>query len=199
MLTRNIFHELDVVEHYFCRGSSWVEIESAKTSTELDGIDNNSEYIEDVLFHPNGAIELEQIICRSTINELNALIEFALQTVAMKANGGDLALDSMKLIVGANRSDLEGALVAANINIKVFCDYYKIQEIKELSEAFKHRQRFRPLPRKKLTQSTEPDKSIVPGRGENFFEEYEINTSDVSIYIQATKELFLELRQQSLI
>ena len=71
MLTRNIFHELDVVEHYFCRGSSWVEIESAKTSAELDGVDNNSEYIEDVLFHPNGAIELEQIICRSTINELN--------------------------------------------------------------------------------------------------------------------------------
>lgn len=199
MLTRNIFHELDVVEHYFCRGSSWVEIESAKTSAELDGVDNNSEYIEDVLFHPNGAIELEQIICRSTINELNALIEFALQTVAMKANNGSFVFDSMKLIVGANRSDLDSALVDANINLKEFCDYSKLQEIKELSEAFKHRQRLRPLPRKRMTQTTESERSIVPGRGDNFFDEYEINLLSVSIYIQATKELFQELRQQSLI
>ncbi len=199
MLTRNIFHELDVVEHYFCRGSSWVEIESAKTSAELDGVDNNSEYIEDVLFHPNGAIELEQIICRSTINELNSLIEFALQTVAMKANNGSLVFDSMKLIVGANRSDLDSALVDANINLKEFCDYSKLQEIKELSEAFKHRQRLRPLPRKRMTQTTESERSIVPGRGDNFFDEYEINLLSVSIYIQATKELFQELRQQSLI
>lgn len=199
MLTRNIFHELDVVEHYFCRGSSWVEIESAKASAELDGIDDNSEYVEDILFHPNGAIELEQIICRSTINELNALIEFALQTAAMKANGGNLVLGSMKLIIGANRNELENALVKAKINLQELCDYTKIQEIKELSEAFKHRQRLRPLPRKRMTQTTESERSIVPGRGDNFFDEYEINILSVSIYIQATKELFQVLRQQSLI
>ena len=197
MLTRNIFHELDVVEHYFCRGSSWVEIESAKTSAELDGVDNNSEYIEDVLFHPNGAIELEQIICRSTINELNALIEFALQTVVMKANDGSLVLDSMKLIVGAYRIDLDSALIDANIRLNEFCDYSKIQEIKELSEGFKHRQRFRPLPRKELTPLTEPGKSIIPGRSDNFFEEYEINIACVSNYIQVTKSLFQELRNKS--
>ena len=75
-----LHHELEVITSFFSRGAALVATENAAVQVALQSIESpDNEHIEDLCCHPNGPVELEQIICRATINELNALIEAALQ------------------------------------------------------------------------------------------------------------------------
>lgn len=80
MLLNLRHHELEVVKAFFSRGIAWAKAESAAESVRLAMIEQpDSETVEDVICSPQGAHQLEQIVLRSVVNELNCLCEFALQ------------------------------------------------------------------------------------------------------------------------
>lgn len=164
--------------------------ENAVVSAKLNDIGHHeSDYVEHLCFHPNGPAELEQIVCRATLNELNALIEVALQELLQKS-GSFFIEEKGCFAIGANRDVLLNELKKNGVKVAEFPEYDKLLEIKELSEGFKHRQRLQPLPRFKNKQWRTPD-SAFPVPVNQQLHPYDISLSDVSRYLIYVRK-FLE-------
>jgi hypothetical protein len=191
-------HELVVLKAFFARAIAWVETESASESAKHSRLENaDSETVESVIFNPHGAHEFEQIVLRTTINELNSLCEFALQHTWTKLSGNRLTLPNGELIFTATRGDIEKALRSKEAlgdkttEVEDWPRWHEIKEIKELSEGFKHRQRLQPFPGEFHSQKNQwRSNRLVEPNNENVIAEYELTTADVAKYIDAVEELF---------
>jgi len=194
-----LYHEYEVINGFFSRGAAWVATEHAAASAELQSIISpNNDYVEHLLCHPNGPVELEQIVCRTTINELNALVEVALQESLENKSGSFFVESRGRFVIGAQRDVLLRELLSYGVHVTEFPNYGKLIEIKELSEGFKHRQRGRPLPKIKNGQWETPQ-SIFPTLEDQQFYQYEITLSDVSKYLDYVLKFLEHCRSESLI
>lgn len=194
-----LYHEYEVILGFFIRGTALVAAENAAVSLKLDGIASpGNDYVEHLYHHPNGPVELEQIVCRTTINELNALIEIALQEALEKASGSFFIESNGEFVIGPNRGVLCKELSKNGIDVNAFPNFDKLLQIKELSEGFKHRQRLRPLPRIKKGKWETPD-TLLPGTEGQYMEQYEISLGHVSEYLTFVREFLERCRKQSLI
>lgn len=194
-----LHHELEVITSFFSRGAALVATENAAVQVALQSIESpDNEHIEDLCCHPNGPVELEQIICRATINELNALIEAALQEALEKKSGTFFVESVGCFVMGANRDVLHRELLSHGVNVVEFPRHKEILEVKELSEGFKHRQRLRPLPKFKKGQWQTP-RSTFPAPDDGQFSQYEITLNDVSKYLNCVREFLAHCRSESLI
>jgi len=193
----DIDHEHEVIEAFFARGVTWVAAESAQVTTQLSSSTAPSDdFIEELLFHANGPASLEEIICRATVNELNALIEAGLQEVLTRISGSILIGDK-KLVIGAKRDELEKALSSHGIQVADLDEYYKVLQIKEIAEGFKHRQGFRPLPKwSKSAQTLEYQSSCVPDFKHETIHGYEVGTQEVRDYLRSAKVFLDALRKK---
>ena len=143
MVNDLLWHELEAVKAFFARAQAWVTTESTAESLRLEGA--SEEFIEETVLHPHGPYSLEQIVVRSTINELNALCEFSLQNAWIKKESHGI-LDSGEHVFVAARPVVEAALRARGLDVRSFGRWNDLEKIKELSEGFKHRQRMQPFP-----------------------------------------------------
>lgn len=199
MLLNLRHHELEVVKAFFSRGIAWAKAESAAESVRLAMIEQpDSETVEDVICSPQGAHQLEQIVLRSVVNELNCLCEFALQNAWMQLASYQLTLpDDGSLVFAASRGAVERALNNEKelgdraINIKDCPVWQKIEQIKELSEGFKHRQRLQPFPAEfHSNQNHWRSERRVDPDNEDWLAKYELAATDVAQYIDAVDDLF---------
>lgn len=198
MLLNLRHHELEVVKAFFSRGIAWAKAESAAESVRLAIIEQpDSETVEDVICSPHGAHQLEQIVLRSVVNELNCLCEFALQNAWMQLSSYQLTLPDGCLVLAASRGDVEQALRNEEnlgdraINVKNCPVWPKIEQIKELSEGFKHRQRLQPFPAEFHSNKNHwRSKRRVDPDNEDWLAKYELAAADVAKYIDAVEDLF---------
>lgn len=193
----DIDHEYEVINAFFSRGAAWVAAESANVEARLSSSKaHTDEFVEELLFHPNGPGSLEDILCRATLNELNALIEAALQD-ALTEISGTLFIDDKGLIVGARRGDLEKALAQYGLQVTVLSEHTTVQQIKELAEGFKHRQGLRPLPKWNNAQKTlEYQLSVVAGFAHETIHGYEVRIVNVRDYLRLARVFLDQLRDQ---
>ncbi|MDD2743944.1 MAG: hypothetical protein PHV02_16885 [Rhodocyclaceae bacterium] len=191
-------HELEVVKAFFSRGIAWAKAESAEESSRLAMIKQpDSETVEGVIFDPHGAHEFEQIMLRSVLNELNCLCEFAIQNTWIELSGHQMSLPDGNLVFSANRGDIEKAIknkekLGKRVMVLSSCPVWiEIQQIKEFSEGFKHRQRLQPFPAEFHTQQNQwRSKRLVNPDNKNWLAEYELTAADVARYIDAVDSLF---------
>ena len=185
-------HELEVVKAFFAKGIALTEAESASESAALAKLEQpDSETVENVIFNPNGAHEFEQILLRSVINELNCLCEFALQNTLIHLSDHQLTLEDNSLVFAANRGDVKKALENKNVKFEECSIWQEIEQIKELSEGFKHRQRLQPFPAEfHLARNQWRRKRQVDPDNENWLSEYELTATDVAGYLDAVEKFF---------
>lgn len=194
----DIDHEYEVIKAFFSRGVAWVaaeldDLEKRPSSSKTQG----DKFVEEKLFHPNGPGSLEEILCRTTLNELNALIESALQEVLTKMSGG-MFIDEKGLIVGAGRGDLEKALAKYGVQITALSEHAKVHQIKELAEGFKHRRGLRPLPKwDKKRGKLAYQSSVVAGHSHETIRGYDLRIDNVCDYLRSAKAFLDELRERS--
>lgn len=194
-------HEIDVLKAVFARQAAWISTEFARISSSNAQRQNiESDEIEAMLFNPHGPGSAEEVLCRSTICELNALIEFSLQDTLMRITGEQFFPLNAKegrqvdLVYRLNRKTLESQLLAAGLDISGMECYVEVQQIREITEGFKHRQRLRPVPQwDKNTKSVNEVASIVPGSTHSWFSSYELEMCQVHEYVMATGKFIKEI------
>ena len=196
MLDDLLLHELEVVKSFYARALSWAVTEGASESAAL--INASEETIEAVTLHPHGPYNLEQIIIRSVINELNALCEFALQN-AWRAVASGADLPNGELVFTATRGTVEKALLSRKINVQLWPRWSEVVKLKELSEGFKHRQRMQPFPAELQKPGFEwrATRVVDPGNVE-WVASYDLRPSHAAEGIAAVGELLLWLRENAL-
>lgn len=184
----NISHEIEVLKACFARKAAWITAEFARMSSDSTLLQN--EDIEAHLFHPQGPGSAEQCLCRMTVNELNALVETAMQDALVRVTGeflfrfGTKVQSEVQLIYGLNRAELEKTLECNGISLCALEGYKVVQQIKEISEGNKHRERLRPTPKWNPTNKTlEKRESFVPGSTDTWFSSYELELGQVHEYI----------------
>lgn len=191
MLDDLLWHELAVVKSFYARALSWVTTEVASESSSLNNA--NQEAIEEVIFDPHGAYNLEQIVIRSVINELNALCEFALQNT-WRAVTKELTLSDGEFVFTASRCSVEKELLVRGVNVQLWPRWLEIMKIKELSEGFKHRQRMQPFPIElQSTRFPWRAKRIVNPDNVEWISSYDLKPSHAAEGIAAVEELLLWL------
>ncbi len=191
----DIEHEYDVIAAFFCRGVAWLTAESAHMNARLSSGVHTDDFVEEMLFHPNGPGSLENILCRVILNELNALIEAALQQVLIDKSKSYFINDKT-LVIGASRFQLQGALAGQGIDVTTFKDYRHLCEIKELAEGFKHRQGLRPLPKWEKNQNNLAfQSSLVAGFKEETIEGYDISVDHVRKYLVSVKAFLTQIQR----
>lgn len=189
-------HELEIVKSFFARAMSWSAAECAAENAMLEHMKNrDEETIEDVITHPRGAQCLEEIALRSVINELNALCEFSLQNIWVSVTG-DYALPDGKFIFAASRHEIEKALLSKEIQVDAWPHWPEASKIKELSEAFKHRQRLQPFPSELRNNRGQRSIRLVDPTNSEPIATYEVTPSQVSQYLTAVEKLFRWLRHK---
>ena len=201
------YHELEVVKAFFKRGMAWAESESELESAQLATLEQpDEEFVESLTFSPHGSLELERIIIRAVLNELNSLCEFALQKTWIQLSGNQLELPDGTLVVSANRGDIEKALRNKDAlgdritDVSEWPNWLEIKKIKELSEGFKHRQRLQPFTGEfQSSRNQRRCKRLVDPDNANFMAEYELSAADVTGYIDAVEKLFSWLDSKSML
>ena len=198
----NISHEFEVLNACFARQAAWITAEFAKMSSDSTLLEN--EDIEARLFHPQGPGSAEQILCRMMVNELNALVETAMQDALVRASGetlfrsGSRVEREVKLIYGLNRGELERELERNGISLGALEDYAAVQQVKEISEGNKHRERLRPVPKWNRAHKTlEQIESLVPGSIDTWFSSYELDLGQVHQYICSSGNFIRALNDAS--
>jgi len=194
----DIDHEYEVINAFFSRGAAWVAAESDNAEARLSSSEEHTdEFVEELLFHPDGPGSLEDILCRATLNELNALIEAALQEALIEISGS-LCIDDKGLIVGARRGELEKALARYGLQVTALSEHSNVHQIKELAEGFKHRQGFRPLPKWNNAQKTlDYQLSVVAGFVHETIHGYDVRIVNVRDYLRSAKVFLDQLGKRS--
>jgi hypothetical protein len=184
----NISHELEVLNACFARQAAWITVEFARMSSDSTPL--QEEDIEANLFHPQGPGSAEQCLCRMTVNELNALVETAMQDALVRVTGeflfqvGSKVPSEVKLIYGLNRVELERRLELNGIGLAALDGYKAVQQVKEIAEGNKHREGLRPTPRwNGVNKTLEKIESLVPGATDTWFSSYELELEQVHEYI----------------
>ena len=194
MIDDLLHHEIEVVKAFYARSMSWVATESASEAAKLAGA--SEEVIEFTVLHHNGPHSFEQIVVRSVINELNALCEFALQqTWQIVSKGADLP--SGEHAIGASRGVIEKALAARGVDVATWPRWPEVEKIKELSEAYKHRQRMQPLP--EIFQNPRfawRANRLVDPENVEWIASYDLCRTQASGSIAAVEELLRWLREK---
>lgn len=194
-----LYHEYEAIREFFSKGTAWVAAENVAVSIELNGVAfASNDHVEHLYCHPGGPVELEKIVCRAVINELNALVEIALQEALERLTKSFFVESEGRFVIGSNRDVLIRELLNTGVDLKAFPNFDKLLEIKELSEGFKHRQHFRPLPRIKKGKWETPQ-TLIPGTEGQSIEQYEISLNSVSEYLTSVRQFLEHCRQQSLI
>ena len=175
----------------------------------------DEEMVEMILTDPRGAIAFEQFVFRAVIQELNSIYEFALQQTWVRLFGLNVPFqngkkpDEDELVFVANRVRIEKLLTNANYLGEAITDVedwpcrLEILKIKELAEAFKHRQRFQPFAdnyylaknKKQAIRRVNPNTSS----DEYPLAEYRLERLEVSRYIDAIGELLRWLTSKQML
>ncbi|MCO6431374.1 MAG: hypothetical protein J5J00_10980 [Deltaproteobacteria bacterium] len=188
-----LWHELEIVKSFYARALSWATTEAASESAGLVGA--SEETIEEVIFHPHGQYNFEQIVIRSTINELSALCEFALQNT-WRAVAKSEELPTGELVFTATRGSIEKALLSRHVDVNNWPRWHDVLKLKELSEGFKHRQRLQPFP----IELQKPNfawraKRVVDPQSTEWFASYDLTASHANEGILAVEEMLLWLNE----
>lgn len=192
MVNDLLWHELEAVKAFFARALSWVTTEGTAESLRLEGA--SEDFIEETVLHPHGPYSLEQIAVRSTINELNALCEFALQNAWIVKKGHGV-LDSGEHVFVAARPTVEDALRSCGLDVRAFSRWSDLEKIKELSEGFKHRQRMQPLPPEFYKRNARKRSlRLVDPTNTDILAEYSFRPSDAWSSVGAVEEFLQWLR-----
>mgnify|MGYP001212204181 CR=1 FL=1 len=186
----DIAHDIEVLQTFFAKQAALVTNEYAMLSLAANSEGRSSDEIESDLFHPQGPRSGEELVCRMVVNELNALVEAALQDTFVRVTG-DLCFprnskegSPVKILYALNRKELDNELLAASINLQSLEGYGIVLEIKEIAGGNKHRNRLRPIPKwDKLAKTFQPSTSVVPGASEEWISAYELNLAVVSQYL----------------
>ena len=193
MLT-DIAHDIEVLQAFFAKQAAWITTEYAKLSSARGADSRSSEDVESDLFHTQGPGSIEELVCRMTVNELNSLIEAALQeTLACVTNDSFFPRRAkegspVKLVYTLNRVELDQELLDAGVELQSLDGYRAAMEIKEITEGNKHRQRLRPVPKwNKAAKALVPSESVVPGAAGEWISAYELNLNAVSQYLVSSK------------
>lgn len=187
-----LWHELEVVKSFYARAMTWVATECASEDVRLEGASEES--IEFAVTHHNGPYCFEQIVIRSVLNELNALCEFAMQETWRTVSNQE-ALPSGELIFTAARHSIEEALSARGVDVKGWHRWQEVLKIKELSEAYKHRQRLQPFPAELQKRGFEwRAKRLVDPGNVKAFAPYDITRTQAAESMAVVEELLLWLR-----
>ncbi|GIL05836.1 MAG: hypothetical protein BroJett031_23560 [Betaproteobacteria bacterium] len=193
MLYDLLWHELEVIKSFSARALSWAAAEHASASAALSGADE--ERIEAVVLHPHGSYSFEQIVIRSIINELNALCEFAIQNTWQSLTGG-ASLPNGELVHTATRGTVERELRLRGVEVERWPRWSDVTKIKELSEGFKHRQRYQPFPSDlQRAGKGARGKRVVDSTNVEWFATYELKPLDAAESIAAVEELLRWLRE----
>jgi len=189
MLT-DIAHDIEVLQAYFAKQAAWITTAYANLSSARGADSRSSEEVESDLFHTQGPASIEELICRMTVNELNSLVEAALQDTLVRVTNetffprGAKEGKPLKFVYTLNRGELDRELLEAVPNIKSLEGFSATMEIKEIAEGNKHRQRLRPVPRwDKGAKALIPSASVVPGATDESISPYELNLSAVFQYL----------------
>ena len=184
----NLSHELEVLNACFTRQAAWITAEFARMSSDSTLL--QEEDIEARLFHPQGPGSAEQCLCRMTVNELNALVETAMQDALVRVTGeflfqfGSKVHSEVKLIYGLKRVELAQQLELNGIFLGALEGYKAVKQVKEISEGNKHREGLRPTPKWNSSNKTlEKIESLVPGTTDTWFSSYELKLGQVHEYI----------------
>lgn len=184
----DIPHELEVLDAFFSRQASWIVTDLAKISAHTTLLESDD--IEARLFHPQGPGSAEQVLCRMTINELNSLIETAMQDALVRVSGDNFFTtetkvgSEVKLVYRLNRSELEQKLTQSGILLEPSENYAAVLQIKEISEGNKHRERLRPVPKWDRARKTlVKPATLVPGSTDTWYSSYELELGQVQEYI----------------
>ena len=184
----NLSHDLEVLEACFARQAAWITAEFARMSSYSTPL--QEEDIEAHLFHPQGPGSAEQCLCRMTVNELNALVETAMQDALVRVTGkflfqfGSKVPSEVKLIYSLKRVELEQQLELNGIVLGALDGYKAVKQVKEISEGNKHREGLRPTPKWNRSNKTlEKIESLVPGATGAWFSSYELELGKVREYI----------------
>jgi len=193
MLT-DIAQDIEILEAFFAQQAAWITTEYAKLSSARGADSRSSEEVESDLFHAQGPGSIEELVCRMTVSELNALIEAALQnTLVRVANESFFPLraregNPVKLVYTPNRSELEQEIVGVGLELQLLEGYSAVLEIKEITEGNKHRQRLRPVPKwDKAAKTLVPIASVVPNVPDEWISPYELNLAAVSRYLVSAR------------
>lgn len=197
MLGHLLHHELEVIEMFFSKACSWIELEEDAVAQKLDAMRTPSEdIVEDAYCSPHGPIELRNVVLRATVNELNALLESALsqkvETVTKSittANG--------RFLLGLDRPSLVALLIENGIFLDTVPGNDSVLEIKELSESFKHRRGFRSLPKRSKAGEYVVQRSLIPGKDEFDIGPHEINAQQVARLINGARTFLEQLNARS--
>ena len=194
MLT-DIIHDIEVLHAFFAKHAAWVMTEYAKLASAPSAENRSSEDVESELFHAQGPGSIEELVLRMTVNELNALIEAALQNALVRVTNdpifprGAKQGDAVKLVYTLNRYELDRELREAGLDLRLLEGYDAVLEIKEIAEGNKHRQRLRPVPKWcKTAKTLLPAESVVSGTADEWISPYELTFKAVSRYLVSAKE-----------
>jgi len=193
MLT-DIAHDIEVLQAFFAKQAAWITTEYAKLSSARGADSRSSEEVESDLFHTQGPGSIEELVCRMTVNELNSLVEAALQGTLVRVTNESFFPrrakegSPLKLVYTLNRGELDQELVEAGLELQLLEGYRAALEIKEITEGNKHRQRLRPVPRwHKAANTLVPNASVVPGATDEWISTYELNLNAVAQYLVSAK------------
>jgi len=192
-----LWHELEILKSFFSRAISWAVTESAEESARLAAIVNpDNDTIEQIVTHPHGAQNLEQIAIRSVVNELNSLCEFALQNTWV-AVSRQYNLPNGEFIYTASRGQIEKALSVEGVTVEMWPRWPEVLEIKEMSEGFKHRQRMQPFPIDLQKKGLEWRATrLVDPNNQEMLAEYDPTPSQALEFLSAVEELLLWLQRK---
>jgi len=192
MISDLLWHEVEVVKAFYARTMSWIAPESASESAKLVGA--RSETVASAVIHHSSPQQLEMFLDRSVINELNAICEFALQETWRKVTSEE-NLPNGELIFTAARGSIEKALKDKGVDVQAWPRWSDVLKIKELSEAYKHRQRMQPFPVELQRPGYEwrARRNVAPESIEAFTP-YDLERTRTSESVSAVEELLHWLR-----
>lgn len=183
-------HELSVLSAFFARQVTWITTEGAKLASAQGADTRTDEEIENELFHSDGPGSVQELVCRMTVNELNSLVETSLQQALIRVSGtqfvhrGKEKYPTTELVYALPRTDLEKRLSETGLRLRDLPGFLATQEIKEISEGIKHRERLRPVPGwENSSKGLVNRESIVTGATGEAISFYDLTPAQVSSYL----------------
>lgn len=181
----DIQKDLDILQSFFIR-------QAVITTTAYGQVQATSEEdVEAELFAVSGPASIEDLVCRLTVAELNTLIEASIQQGLALMYGSNVVKPSNKRnqaehLFNLPRTKLEERYVQEVMPLNEIEGYHAIQEIKEICEGLKHRQRTAPtLKWDKSTLISPP--SLVLETSDGMYRSYDLCFKKVSEYLAASK------------
>lgn len=185
----DIQHELAVLDAFFAKQAAWVATEYARVGSAPGATTRSNDQIEEDMCHPQGPGSVQDLLCRMTVNELNALIETSMQHALAKSSGviqssGVSNKDKHEFVYSLGRGELERRLDDSGVCIARLPGHVAVQQVREIAEGNKHRERLRPVPTWDKAQRTLVERvSVVPGGSGAAIDGYSLSFEQVFGYL----------------